>query len=206
MNYAKHYERLIERARTRKLECYVEKHHIIPKCMGGDNSRGNLVELTPEEHYVAHQLLIKINPGNPKLVYSAWVMASGKERNNKRYGWIRRRHAKSISEHLTGYKRGPFSDEHKAKLSAAKKGRTLPEEQKKKIAASMKAHANTDEAKAIVSATHTGRLRSIETKARISSSNTGKKNTIMECPHCKKSGGRTNMLRYHFDNCKVNHG
>lgn len=82
----------------------------------------------------------------------------------------------------------------------------MSEEQKKKIAASMKAHANTAEAKAIVSATHTGRFRSAETKARIASSNTGKKNQVVECPHCNKSGGKTNMIRYHFDNCKVAHG
>lgn len=206
MDYRRHYDALIDRARTRKLEGYVERHHVVPKCMGGTNDRSNLVRLTPEEHYVAHQLLVKIHPGNAKLVYSAWVMTTGKERSNKRYGWIRRLHSKNISAHLTGYKRGPFSEEHKAKLSAAKKGRTMSEEQKKKISASMRLHANTDEAKAIASKFHTGRKRPEETKRRIASSLTGKKSPVVECPHCKKSGGKTNMLRYHFDNCKVKNG
>lgn len=26
---------------------------------------------------------------------------------------------------------------------------------------------------------------------------------LVECPHCKKSGGQGNFKRYHFDNCKV---
>lgn len=38
MNYKKYYNLLIERARNRTLDCYVEKHHIIPKCMDGNNS------------------------------------------------------------------------------------------------------------------------------------------------------------------------
>ena len=74
MDYQKIYDSLIERARTRILDCYVEKHHIVPKCMGGSNRIGNLVELTPEEHYVAHQLLVKIYPNNHKLIYSAAMM------------------------------------------------------------------------------------------------------------------------------------
>ena len=28
---------------------------------------------------------------------------------------------------------------------------------------------------------------------------------IIQCPHCGKIGGNSNMIRYHFDNCKVLH-
>ena len=48
MNYHNHYYTLIERAKSRILEGYVEKHHIIPKCMGGLDELSNLVALTPE--------------------------------------------------------------------------------------------------------------------------------------------------------------
>ncbi|XAO17074.1 homing endonuclease [Escherichia phage FL23] len=60
MNYEKIYNSLIDRARNRALTGYKERHHIIPKCLGGSNDASNLVDLTPEEHYVAHQLLVKI--------------------------------------------------------------------------------------------------------------------------------------------------
>lgn len=29
------------------------------------------------------------------------------------------------------------------------------------------------------------------------------KQPVITCPHCQKSGGKCNMLRYHFDNCKT---
>jgi hypothetical protein len=89
MNYLRHYELLINRAKLRKLEVY-ETHHIIPRCVGGTNDLENLVNLTPEEHYIAHQLLIKIYPGNPKLIYAAMMMTRGRS-SNKIYGWLRRR-------------------------------------------------------------------------------------------------------------------
>ena len=60
--YFNWYESIIERAKDREIEGYKERHHIIPKCMGGDDSKGNLVCLTPEEHYVCHQILIKMYP------------------------------------------------------------------------------------------------------------------------------------------------
>jgi 5-methylcytosine-specific restriction endonuclease McrA len=61
MNYKKIYERIIDRARSRDLLSYKERHHIIPRCLGGSDDISNLVDLTPEEHYVCHQLLVKIH-------------------------------------------------------------------------------------------------------------------------------------------------
>lgn len=58
MNYSKIYTNIIERAKSRKsLEGYVEIHHIVPKCIGGDESKSNLVTLTAKEHYICHLLL-----------------------------------------------------------------------------------------------------------------------------------------------------
>ena len=74
MNYLMHYNQLINRAKTRVLSDYCESHHIIPKCMNGSDDSHNLVNLTPEEHYLAHQLLMKIYPTNHKLVYAATMM------------------------------------------------------------------------------------------------------------------------------------
>lgn len=93
MNYQRHYTLLIQRATNRILDGYYEKHHIIPKCIGGNNSRENIVKLTPEEHYIAHQLLIKIYPKNHSLKKAAWMMcvkSGNQKRNNKAYGWIKR--------------------------------------------------------------------------------------------------------------------
>jgi len=94
MNYQKIYDSLIDKARHRCLESYTEKHHIVPRCMGGSDDADNLVSLTPEEHYLAHQLLVKIYPDNHKLSKAATMMVAQRP-SNKLYGWLRRRHAKA---------------------------------------------------------------------------------------------------------------
>jgi hypothetical protein len=69
--------------------------------MGGSNYTENLVDLTPEEHYVAHQLLVKIYPTNHKLVMAAAMMIPTRP-SNKMYGWLRRRLAVAMSIQQTG--------------------------------------------------------------------------------------------------------
>lgn len=70
MDYSKHYRLLIERARVRECDGYSEVHHILPRCMNGGNESENLFRLFPEEHCIAHLLLVKIYPDQPKLVYA----------------------------------------------------------------------------------------------------------------------------------------
>jgi hypothetical protein len=95
MNYKKHYDLLIERGKDRMLEGYVEKHHIVPRCLGGSDAIENLVQLTPEEHYLAHQLLVKMYPDNFGLLSSAMYMTGGNKnrKTNKTYGWLKRRYS-----------------------------------------------------------------------------------------------------------------
>jgi hypothetical protein len=100
MNYQKHYDLLIDRAKARVLSGYVEVHHVIPRCIGGSDDNANLVQLTAEEHYVAHQLLCKIYPKEKKLAYAMQAMAGGnafqnERANNKLFGWVRRRYAEA---------------------------------------------------------------------------------------------------------------
>lgn len=101
MNYQKIYNCLIERARNRELDDANEVHHILPRCLGGTDLRDNLVELTPEEHYVAHQLLHRIYPDHYGLFYAAVKMCQGRP-NNKLYGWLRRRLKERQSEKMAG--------------------------------------------------------------------------------------------------------
>lgn len=96
MNYQKIYDRIISRGRERVLAGYKEHHHIIPRCMGGTDHPDNLVHLTPEEHYVCHQLLVKIYPKNIKLLHAIQAMTmsgSAGIRSNKKYSWLKRNHS-----------------------------------------------------------------------------------------------------------------
>jgi hypothetical protein len=102
MDYKKIYNNIVTRGKNRVLKEYKESHHILPRCMGGTNDPLNLVDLTPEEHYVCHLLLVKMHPGHIGLVRAAmFLTASNKDvrRNNKMYGWIKRQYSE--------YMRGP---------------------------------------------------------------------------------------------------
>jgi len=60
--YTAWYYNIINYAKSRTLlpDVYTEKHHIIPKSLGGDNSKDNLVKLTAKEHFICHLLLPKM--------------------------------------------------------------------------------------------------------------------------------------------------
>jgi hypothetical protein len=124
MNYRKIYASLVMGAygRPRTVNGVFETHHIVPKCLGGSDDDANLVNLTPEEHYVAHQLLVKMHPGNGKLLWAAIAMTGtghgrGNGRHgNKLYGWLRRK----FIENQMGR---PYSEETRRKIGIKSKER-----------------------------------------------------------------------------------
>ena len=123
MDYKKIHDKIIDRAKNRVLEGYVEKHHIIPKCMNGTNEPNNLVKLTAREHFLIHWLLHEMYPDNTDLKYAFWSMCRNSN-NQQRYKpssriyeyakhkmlevWIKfkpsEKQIKSIKENLTGTK------------------------------------------------------------------------------------------------------
>lgn len=80
MDYQKIYNQIIEKAKNRELEGYFEKHHIIPKCMGGSDEDGNLVKLTAREHFLCHILLCEIYSNDIRLLHAAFMMSNIKKR------------------------------------------------------------------------------------------------------------------------------
>jgi hypothetical protein len=95
MNYKKIYYKIIENSKTRinDINNYYEFHHIIPKCMGGDDTKDNIAILTAREHFICHQLLTKIYPNNKKLIYAVKMMTVHSTNNrskNRLYEWVRR--------------------------------------------------------------------------------------------------------------------
>ena len=47
-----------------------------------------------------------------------------------------------------------------------------------------------------------GKKRTIEQREKYKQSKLGIKHPLITCPHCNKIGGRSNMKRWHYDNCK----
>lgn len=202
MNYQVHYDKLIDRARNRSINEYTETHHVVPRCIGGTDEPDNLVKLTPEEHFVAHQLLVKIYPDNKKLIYAAVLMTrghQGKRSNNKFYGWIRKQFAQTHSANMKGQKRPKTKEHienHKLSLLNSNKQIGWP---KGKTRGPM-----SEEGKLKRSLATKGRPQPKDEKWRKSQSlvQSGRVHTKITCPYCNKIGGGNSMKRWHFDNCK----
>ena len=79
------YNKIIEKRKLNPvLEGYKEKHHIIPKSLGGSNNKSNLIYLTAKEHYICHLLLIRITQ-NDKVAYKKMLCALFKLGNCNKY-------------------------------------------------------------------------------------------------------------------------
>jgi len=96
MNYERIYTQLIDRARTRTLLGYKERHHIIPRCIGGNNDALNLVDLTAREHFIAHKLLCEIYPNIKGIQLAFWAMVVYKSKKNQRTYKISAREYESL--------------------------------------------------------------------------------------------------------------
>ena len=81
--YKTWHDNIIDKAKNRTLSCYTEKHHILPKCLGGSNNEDNLVRLTAKEHFIVHMLLCKFTEGkvNNKMVFAFNAMSNIKTKN-----------------------------------------------------------------------------------------------------------------------------
>lgn len=130
MNYQRIYDQIIDQAkkesRRKGQGSYYEAHHIIPKCLGGINSKDNMILLTAREHFICHKLLVEIHPNNYRIVFAFWCMCG--MRNNltkgKRYIPSTRDYEQTrllMSQLTTGI---PKSEEHIRKMSESKKGKS----------------------------------------------------------------------------------
>jgi len=103
MDYQKIYTAFIADRRTTEhlaeILGYSEKHHIVPRSLGGDDTPGNLIRLTPEDHFFAHLLLAKIHGGELWAPIAFMVGGSRKDyrptHSRKAHGWASRAMAKA---------------------------------------------------------------------------------------------------------------
>jgi len=115
--YKSWYDYIIQKAKVRNLSGYKEKHHILPRCLGGKDNQENLVELTAREHFIVHMLLCKFTKGEAKrsMLYAFKCMCYYKK-DGRDYK-INSRIAQKLRSELK------FSKKHKINLSLVKKGK-----------------------------------------------------------------------------------
>lgn len=121
---------------------YKERHHIMPKCMGGTNDEENLIDLYAQEHFVAHQLIANENPSCNALHYALWNMSNVIGATGERYKLTPEEYEnirKNISKKFSGVnnpmygKRSPMYGKHHSKETKEKMrnralGRKMSEE------------------------------------------------------------------------------
>jgi hypothetical protein len=74
--YTKIYYRLIQKHKSEK-KFDTERHHIIPKSIGGTNFSENLVYVSTRVHFILHKLLVKMiddKKSKQKMTFALWRM------------------------------------------------------------------------------------------------------------------------------------
>lgn len=121
---------------------YSERHHILPRCMGGSNNDDNLVTLTARQHFICHMLLTKMTTGQNyrKMLHAAIGMRRARAYqdryiNSRLYDTIRKAYGKLSSERNKGKK---ASEEARKKMSESRRGKKKPDGFGEKISAALK--------------------------------------------------------------------
>jgi hypothetical protein len=85
--YTKWYNSIIENSNNRTIDGYTEKHHIIPRSLGGNDDSSNLAILTAREHFICHLLLTKMTTGNAryKMCFALHMITNARNIGEGRY-------------------------------------------------------------------------------------------------------------------------
>lgn len=93
-------------------EGYTEKHHIIPRSLGGGESKENIICLTAREHFICHLLLTKMFPNDKnktaKMIkawcWMAWDSKEGRDYpvNSRLFESFRKKNSTSMSKKQKG--------------------------------------------------------------------------------------------------------
>jgi hypothetical protein len=81
--YLNRYYKLIEHYSKIIFDGYTETHHILPKSMGGNEDKTNLIVLSARVHFIAHYLLWKAYQN--QSMAAAFILMKGCNRGQKRH-------------------------------------------------------------------------------------------------------------------------
>lgn len=179
MDYARIYREFISDRLAKQPEAptYFERHHILPRALGGGNESENLIRLTPEDHFFAHLLLARAHGGAMWYALQAMTIASngrplcaGYLRRARKHVAIARASAARV--HSSRMKGRFAGDQHPM---WGKPCSELAKQKTRERFASGLTPMDTQEARRKVSEALKGRVFSEETRRKISESKIGVK-------------------------------
>ena len=186
---------------------------------GNPDDANNLTYLTGREHFICHWILTKMHTGvaRRKMINAMYMMQAGNDLQERYqtkitsrvYQKLREEYADYISNlntgriqspdekarqiaAITGRKRAPFSEEWKAKLSAAGSG-----ENNSRYGVEV-----SEETRAKQRAKAIGRKQSAETIQKKADAVRGGKREKLLCPHCNNLIAVNTYPRWHGSNCR----
>lgn len=133
---------------------YTEKHHILPRSLGGSDEPENIIELTAREHFVAHLILWKVYGG--PMATAFWMM------HHTRFGFACN---------------GRIYENLRIEIQNSRLGVSRTEETRKKITnaliGSHRTHQQTEQWKMYMSKVHLGKNISEDTREKLREHFTG---------------------------------
>jgi hypothetical protein len=178
------YIKFIETRRNRTVRGAFDKHHIIPKSMGGSDEISNIIKLTYREHFLAHWMLWKAFD-NAQMTHAFWFMTQKKMSNlsSRTYQVLKESRLNLLKGNTNAS--GKRSIESRTKMSNAQlNSLNHPTRGKKRPNHSKKMSGKNNP------------------MFGIPAPNLGKKLNVVICPNCGKQGAGGAMRQWHFANCR----
>jgi stress-induced morphogen len=145
------YLKFIDSCKNQKIEGYYEKHHIIPRSLGGTDEATNLVKLNARQHFIAHLMLSKMFKGQSaiKMHHAVWNMVNrdkGVRTTSRTYEVLKQQRSKLLSVMFAGENNPMYgktlTTEHKQAISKRLKGKPKPEGHGEKISLRVRGSGN----------------------------------------------------------------
>lgn len=204
MNYLGQYNNLIASRKTllrkKGAGIYYEKHHIIPRWLGGADVKDNLILLTAKEHFIAHMLLWKhYRDRSSALAFHRMTKSNNFAQERKftasqfekaRIAFVETQSGKNNWTYINGSPNKGKPSPNKGKKLGKREWMTGDNNPAKNPTVALK-----------ISAALIGIKKSPEHVQKLNNIYYSKPK--LTCQHCNKSVDYRNISRWHGDNCKT---
>lgn len=185
---------------------YTEKHHILPKSLGGDNSKSNVVRIPGRVHFICHKLLVRMvvdSRHKKNMIHALNMLAKSNNKNQSRYQVSSKEYEhirKQLSASMKGENNPMFGK------PAPNRGVTHSEETRRKLSEANKRHFATNPGTLLgvpMRESTKEKLRRPKTEtAKQAMSVAARKKPRIVCLHCGRSFTTSNHTRWHGSKCK----